>query len=353
MTLREQVGQLIIAGVERAALSPIERAWLRLIRPGGIILFRRNIEEAAQVAALLRDATEIAGAPLFRCVDLEGGLVDRLRDLIAPMPSAAAVFASGKPGNFARHGKLIAREAKAAGFNVVLAPVLDLAPPASASVMRTRVVSANASDAIAYAMGFINGLESEGVVGCGKHFPGLGGGTLDSHDATPLIERTWEQLWQEDLTVFRALASRLPMMMVSHAAYPEVKDGRPASISQFWISTVLRKRMSFGGLVLSDDLEMGGILTKCSIEEAAIQAIAAGTDLIEICRDPSLILRAYEALLSEVERSAAFRRNVESSYRRVLEAKQRLLNATMPRSASEAHIQRLRQAVSKFSGEVQ
>lgn len=353
MTLREQVGQLIIAGVERAALSPIERAWLRLIRPGGIILFRRNIEEAAQVAAMLRDATEIAGAPQFRCVDLEGGLVDRLRDLIAPMPSAAAVFASGKPGNFARHGKLIAREAKAAGFNVVLAPVLDLALPASASVMRTRVVSADASDVIAYATAFISGLELEGIVGCGKHFPGLGGGTLDSHDATPLIERTWEQLWQEDLTVFRALASRLPMMMVSHAVYPEVKDGGPASISQFWISTVLRKRMNFAGLVLSDDLEMGGILTKCSIEEAAIQAIAAGTDLIEICHDPSLVLRAYEALLSEAERSVAFRRRVESSCQRVLEAKQRLLNATMPRAASDVQIQRLRQAVSKFSGEIQ
>ncbi len=100
MNLRQQVGQLIIAGVEGPELTALERAWLKLVRPGGVILFRRNIEQAAQVTALLREATEIAGAPLFRCVDLEGGLVDRLRDLIAPMPSAAAVFATGKRAIF-------------------------------------------------------------------------------------------------------------------------------------------------------------------------------------------------------------------------------------------------------------
>lgn len=352
MTLREQVGQLMIVGLEGPELSPLEQAWLRLVRPAGIILFRRNIEQAAQVTGLLREATEIAGAPLFRCVDLEGGLVDRLRDLIAPMPSAAAVFASGKTANFARHGNLIAREAKAAGFNVVLAPVLDLALPASASVMRTRVVSAEPRDVIAYAGAFADGLESEGVLGCGKHFPGLGGGTLDSHHATPQIERTWQQIWNEDLEVFRALAPRLPLMMVSHAAYPKTKDGGPASVSRFWISSVLRKRIGFAGLVISDDMEMGGILTQCSIEDAAVKAVLAGTDLIEICRDPSLILCAYEALLRETERSAAFRRHVESSCTRVMEAKQRLLDARMPKAASAAQIEKLRAVVKKFAGEV-
>ena len=100
MNLRAQVGQLIIAGVEGTELTALERAWMNLVRPGGVILFRRNIEEASQVTHLLRTATEIAGAPLFRCVDVEGGLVDRLRDLIAPMPSAAAVFATSKNENF-------------------------------------------------------------------------------------------------------------------------------------------------------------------------------------------------------------------------------------------------------------
>lgn len=352
MNLREQVGQLFIVGVEGAELSSTERGWLRLMRPGGIILFRRNIEQATQVTSLLREATELSGAPLFRCVDLEGGLVDRLRDLIAPMPSPAAVFASGNPANFTRHGRLIAREAKALGFNVALAPVLDLALPISQSVMRSRVVSPDPAAVVTYARHFLEGLAAERILGCGKHFPGLGGGTLDSHHATPLIDRTWDELWSRDLVPFRALAAPLPMMMVSHAGYPRAKDKQPASISWFWITKILRKRIGYRGLIVSDDMEMGGILSHTSIEDAAIKAILAGTDLIEICRDPALILSAYEAVLRETERSAALRRHVASACRRILEAKHRLLDARMPRPASGAQIDKLRAAVQKFSGEI-
>ena len=352
MNLRQQVGQLIIAGVEGPELTAIERAWLKLLRPGGVILFRRNIEDASQVTALLRDVTEIAGAPLFRCVDLEGGLVDRLRDLTAPMPSAAAVFATGKHKNFVKHGKLIGQEAKALGFNTVFAPVLDLGLPVSAAVMRTRVVSADPKDVTVYALAFVEGLEAEGVLGCGKHFPGLGGGTLDSHETMPRIERTWRELWEQDLAVFRALAPRLPMMMVAHAAYPKVRDMVPASISPYWISTVLRKRVGFSGLVVSDDMEMGGILAQASIEEAAVKAVLAGMDVIEICKDPALVLRAYEALLTEAERSAAFRRRVEAAARRVVKHKNRYLDAAMPRPASAAQIEKLRTKVKRFAEDV-
>ncbi len=299
MNLRQQVGQLIIAGVEGPELTALERAWLKLLQPGGVILFRRNIEQAPQVTTLLREVTEAAGAPLFRCVDLEGGLVDRLRDLIAPMPSPAAVFATGRRTHFTKHGRLIGQEAKALGFNAVFAPVLDLALPASASVMRTRVVSADPDEVVDYGLAFLEGLDAEGILGCGKHFPGLGGGALDSHHSMPLIERSWRELWDEDIAVFRTLAAKLPMIMVAHAAYPRVKDATPASISPYWISTVLRKRIGFDGLVVSDDMEMGGILTQASMEEAAVKAVLAGTDVIEICRDPALVVRAYEALLTE------------------------------------------------------
>jgi beta-N-acetylhexosaminidase len=352
VNLRQQVGQLIIAGVEGNELTALERAWLKLVRPGGVILFRRNIEQAAQVTALLREATEIAGAPLFRCVDLEGGLVDRLRDLIAPMPSAAAVFATGKRTHFVRHGRLIGQEGRALGFNVALAPVLDLALPISAAVMRTRVVSPDPGKVAQYALAFLEGLNAEGVLGCGKHFPGLGGGKLDSHLATPRIKRTWKQLWDEDIAVFRSVAPKLPMMMVSHAAYPLTRDKGPASISRFWISTVLRKRLGFAGLVVSDDMEMGGILTQVSMEEAAVKAVLAGTDLIEICKDPSLVLRAYEALLVEAERSVAFRRRVEISAGKVIEHKEQYLDAAMLRTASAGKIEKLRTQVKRFADEV-
>jgi beta-N-acetylhexosaminidase len=152
--------------------------------------------------------------------------------------------------------------------------------------------------------------------------------------------------------VFRALAPKLPLMMVAHAAYPKVKDKTPASISPYWISTVLKKRMGFAGLVISDDMEMGGILTQVPIEEAAMKAVLAGTDVIEICKDPALILSAYEALLAEAERSAAFRRRVETAAQRVIEHKDRYLDAAMPRTVSAAQIEKLRAKVKQFSEDV-
>jgi len=330
-TLRHQVGQLIIAGLEGPELTSTERAWLKLIRPGGVILFRRNIEEAGQTVQLLREAAQIACAPIFRCVDLEGGLVDRLRDLIAPMPSPAAVYAKRKPALCKNHSRLIAREARSLGFNTVFAPVLDLALPASASVMRTRVVSPDPAEVTAYASAFLDGFAMEGIVGCGKHFPGLGGGNLDSHHSMPVIQRAWEEMWHQDLAPFRTLSTRLPMIMVAHASYPQASEtSLPASISPFWITKVLRGKLRYRGLIVSDDMEMGGILTQRSIEEAAVEAVAAGTDILEVCKDPVLVLRAYEALLSEAERSPSFRRRVQLGARGITRYKKKRFTVSIP-----------------------
>jgi beta-N-acetylhexosaminidase len=352
MNLRQQVGQLILVGLDGPELTALERAWLKLIQPSGVILFRRNIEAAAQTIGLLREVAATTTAPQFRCIDLEGGLVDRLRDLIAPMPSPASVFHSGKPANFVKHGRLIGKEARALGFNVNFAPVLDLALPISAAVMQTRVVSDSVEGVVAYANGFLDGLDREGMLGCGKHFPGLGGATLDSHHVMPSIDRSWPELWNNDITVFRRLAARLPMIMVAHASYSGVKDKAPASISRYWLSDILRKKMDFNGLVISDDMEMGGILTQTSIEEAAVLAVAGGTDLIEVCKNPSLVLRAYEAILTEAERSAAFRRRAETSSRRVLAHKRRLLTPALPRVPSDAALAQLRERILKFAEDI-
>ena len=134
-------------------------------------------------------------------------------------------------------------------------------------------------------------------MGCAKHFPGLGGGTLDSHLETPSIRRTWEQMWQEDLEPYRALRDQIPMVMIDHAAYPKTPGKkRPASVSRFWIQDVLRQRIGYRGIVSPTILEMGGVLKFMPIEEAAVEAVRAGSDLVEICHSAELILRAYEAL---------------------------------------------------------
>jgi beta-N-acetylhexosaminidase len=348
-SLRRLVGQLFIVGLEGPQLSAMERSWLKLMRPGGVILFRRNIETPAQTFELIREASGILGEDIFRCVDVEGGLVDRLRDSIAPMPSAEAVAATGKRSLFRKHGSLIGREARALGFNTTLSPVLDLALPASREVMRTRAASHDPECVIEYADAFLEGLNAEGVWGCGKHFPGLGGGTLDSHHALPVIGRAWDEMWQTDLLPYRRLARKLPLVMVSHASFPKAAEDRgPASISSYWIREVLGRRVGFRGLVLSDDMEMGGILSQAPIEEAAIAAVRAGTDLVEICKDPTLILRAYEAVLTEAEASPAFRRIVEKAGQKIV-AKRKLLREIPSRPPAAKLVEQLRREISELA----
>jgi beta-N-acetylhexosaminidase len=343
MTLRHQVGSLLIVGVEATALTPLETAWLHSLQPSGLILFRRNIESPAQVHALFQQAILTLQQPFFRSIDVEGGTVDRLRDMVGPTPSAAEVAATDKPAIFREHGAFIGRMLHSLGFNVDLAPVLDLALPAGLPVMHTRVASADPVQVAAYAREFLAGLAQHGVKGCGKHFPGLGGGTLDSHHATPRIARTWEQIWQQDLEPYRALASKLPLVMVNHAAYPKIERPLlPASLSRFWIQEVLRNKLHYRGLVISDDMEMGGVLNHTSPEEAAIEAIAAGTDLLEICHRADRVLITHEALLREAERSPAFARHVNAAATRIAKAKQRLLGKGMlPKPISSAGLKKL------------
>ena len=311
-SLRRAAGSLLVVGLGGTELTGLERAWLKLVRPAGIILFKRNIADARQTRALLHDAAELGAAHGLRCVDVEGGTVDRLRDALAPMPSAQAVaraaFSSKRIQLAQEHGELVAQAVKAFGFNTTLAPVLDLGLPESVEVLGTRTVAVAAAGVVEYARAFLRGLAAYGVVGCGKHFPGLGGGTRDSHLETPAIRRSGRVIWWDDLEPYRALRDELPMVMVNHAAYPETPGKtRPASVSPYWIRTVLRGRIGYRGIVFSDDLEMGGILKFMPMEEAVVASVRAGMDLMEICHSPELILRAFEALIAESERSAAFR----------------------------------------------
>jgi beta-N-acetylhexosaminidase len=319
-----------------------------------VILFRRNIDNATQTRALLAQTTEYCAPHSLRCVDVEGGTVDRLRDALAPMPSAQAVFAaaqaSGKPALMREHGELVARAVKAFGFNTTLAPVLDLGLPASAKVMATRVVSTDPKVVATYCAHFLGGLAAHRVVGCGKHFPGLGGGTLDSHHETPSIDRTKRELTNDDLYPYCELRDRLPMIMVSHAAYPRTPSGnRPASVSPYWVTTILRKRIGYRGLAFSDDLEMGGVLNFLPIEGAAIEAVRAGMDLIEVCHSPELILRAYEALIAEAERSTTFRTVLLKRTRQSARLRAKYFSGRTPPALSAKQFASLQNEIKRFA----
>jgi beta-N-acetylhexosaminidase len=233
--------------------------------------------------------------------------------------------------------------------------VLDLRLEASASVLGSRTVSSDAEATAAYAKAFLRGLKDAEVAGCGKHFPGLGEGNLDSHTELPVVHKSWKELWNQDLLPYRLLARQLPFVMVAHCAYPEVTgDAVPASISKKWIADVLRKKIGYTGLVVSDDLEMGGVLKVASIEEAAVQTIDAGADMYLVCHNAELVQRAWEAVLHEAERSKRFRAKLETAARRILAAKRRwpALTHRMAAAPTDAAVNRLRQRIWTFSEEV-
>lgn len=326
--LRAHIGQLLIIGFDGTEMSPRLASLLTDIQPAGVILFARNITSAEQTHTLLRECQKCIATPLFTCVDLEGGKVDRFRNVLGPAPSAADVFATGDRKLFRKHGRIIGENCRALGFNVDFAPALDLAFEASKSVMSSRAVSADPKEVVTYAREFLRGLTDAKVLGCGKHFPGLGEGDLDSHHHLPVIDKPLKKMWNEDLAPYRSLSLRreLPLIMISHAAFPAVTKGRtPASLSKKWITDVLRTKIGYRGLICSDDLEMSGVLAAASIEQAAIGHIRAGGDLALICHQEDFVRRAHEAMIIEAERDKTFARRVQESSRRVLAFKKKHL----------------------------
>jgi beta-N-acetylhexosaminidase len=300
------------------------RTTLTALQPGGVILFARNIESPRQTWQLLRDSQATTRVPMFLCVDLEGGTVDRLKKVIAPAPSVQDVFSTGNRKLFRMHGNVLGLEARALGFNTDFAPVFDLGYPASRPVLTTRTASADPKAAIVYAREFLRGLKAAKVLGCGKHFPGLGEANLDSHHAMPVVEKSWKKMWVEDLAPYRELRRQIPFVMVAHASYPEVtKNQQPASLSSKWMQDVLRKKIGYRGLIISDDLEMGGVLSTGTIEDVAVETLRAGADMFLVCHNQELVWRGYEAVVRAAERDRKFAAHVARAAERVLAFKKR------------------------------
>jgi beta-N-acetylhexosaminidase len=177
---------------------------------------------------------------------------------------------------------------------------------------------------VAYAQQFLRGLKSAKVLGCGKHFPGLGEANLDSHNAMPVVRKAWKKMWAEDLLPYRELHRQISFVMVAHACYPDVtKDNLPASLSKKWMTDVLRRKIGYRGLIISDDLEMGGALAAGPIEEVAVQTVRAGADIFLVCHNQELVWRSYEAVVREAERDRRFAALVSKAAERILNFKKR------------------------------
>jgi len=349
--IRKQIGQLLILGFDGLEIDGHLRTTLATLQPGGVILFARNIEDPSQTWKLLRDSQSTTSVPMFLCVDLEGGTVDRFKKVIAPAPSVEQVFLTANRKLWRMHGNMLGLEARALGFNTDFAPVFDLGLPASRSVLTSRTASPDPLQVVAYTREFLRGLKAAKVLGCGKHFPGLGEANLDSHHTMPVVHKSWKKMWAEDLAPYRELHRQVPFVMVAHACYPEVtRDKLPASLSGKWMKDVLRRKIGYRGLVISDDLEMGGALSAGPIEEIAVETLRAGADMFLVCHKQEPVWRSFEAVLREAERDRKFAAVVGRAARRVMDFKKR--SPELRGAAAEpqaARVEKLRHLLEDFS----
>ena len=349
---RENLGDNFVIGFEGQVMTPAIGKLLARIQPAGVILFRRNIESAEQTWELLRECQRHVAAPLFTCVDMEGGTVDRLRDVFGPSPSAASVFETADRNLFRLHGKVIGAACRALGFSVNFAPTLDLALPPSLPVLQSRVVSANPRHVASYARAFLHGLSDSRVLGCGKHFPGLGEVPLDTHKDLPVVEKTMRRLLAEDVEPYRTLRKDLPFVMVCHAIYSAAThDQVPASLSKKWMTEVLRKKLGYTGLAITDDMEMGALQKAAPMEHAAVQAVRAGADLLLICHSEEQVSRACEAVANERNRDRRFAERLRESGSRVARHKKKfakILAATSLTRPTAAKVEKQSRALWEF-----
>src|SRR6266478_395319 len=281
----DSLGQLIMIGVPGKELDAETAQLFRRGQPGAFILFGRNLENAAQLRKLIDDLRDVSEIEPIITVDQEGGRVSRLRRIGSEPPNAQQLRETDDVNLIRRHGDITGRLLRLFGFNLDLCPVLDISFDDEAeNSLRGRCYGTTVEEVFRNAGAFNEAMREQGIASCGKHFPGYSAATSDAHYQLPRIDRTREQLDQNELAVFRKFVDDVDSMMICHGWYPCFESKKtPATLSRRIITDLLRKELGFEGLIMTDDLDMGAILTGYDLEDTIRLAIAAGNDLAMIC----------------------------------------------------------------------
>ena len=317
-------GELVVGGFPGTSLPAGFARALRERRRGGAILFKPNVEGGPlQVAALARAIHAAAPETPFVGVDQEGGRVARLKAPLLGVPPMRTVASWGDVALAERIARAVGTELGALGFTIDFAPVLDVNTCPQNPVIGDRAFGDDADTCARFGAAWVRGLQASGVLACGKHFPGHGDTSKDSHVDLPVVNQPLERLERVELVPFRAaVEAGVATLMTAHVVYPALDRERPGTMSPA-VCTALRERLGFRGVLVSDDLEMEAIAARSTIEDAAVQAIAAGCDALLVCWSDEKQERAIEAMTREVERSPAFRARCDEAHARVTEARRR------------------------------
>jgi len=269
----------------------------------GVVIFARNYRSVEELRALIAEIRYAAAAkPVLIGIDQEGGQQFALAPPFTQWPSAAELGRVGDAALVEEIARAMARELRAAGANLDFAPMLDLHVQSESPITRERSFGADANLVARMGLAFSHGLRAGGVFACAKHFPGHGDTRIDPHLDLPTLSGTLERLNAAGLVPFAAaIADAVPMIMTAHILLPKVDAARPASLSRRILTGLLRGQMNFGGVILADDLGMGAIAKNYGAGQAAIETIAAGTDLVMLGHNEADIEPAVEAVLRAFE----------------------------------------------------
>ncbi len=332
LSLRRQIGQLLIAGFNGTSLPVELRSLSREFGLGGGILFARNIEAPEQVAELSYEIARLTPEmPGWVSVDQEGGRVARFRSPFTEWPPMATLGRSGDTQLAERFAAALATELRAVGVTLDYAPVLDIHTNPKNPVIGDRALAEQARTVADLGAAIVRVLQQHGVAACGKHFPGHGDTSADSHHELPLIEHPPELLREREFLPFRAaIAAGVATIMTAHVFIPALDDQRPATLSKRIVTGLLRDELGFGGVIISDDLEMKALAAERAVADSAVDAIDAGCDAVLICSgDTNAQAAAVEALVRQVEKDRAFAKRVENALTRNQRAKERFLGTAV------------------------
>ncbi len=314
-------GQVLIAGFEGTTLPALIHQSIAESRLGGVIIFKRNIESLSQIHALIHTCHTISSTdfPLLISVDQEGGRVRRLPEPVLQLPPMRQLGQWDDPSFTQRAAYALSLQLRTLGFTMNHAPVLDVDTNPANPIIADRAFGTDVETVVRHATAFIQGTRDAMVLNCGKHFPGHGDTTLDSHEALPQLKHSLERLKAVELAPFRLLAPMLDAVMSAHIVYQGIDALHPATLSPTIIQSLLREHCGFQGCVLSDDLEMKAISNTYTIPEAAYHAIVAGCDALLICRDTPMVYKTRDYLKERAMQEPDFAQ-------RLLDAAQRFIN---------------------------
>jgi beta-N-acetylhexosaminidase len=331
--IRRHVGQLSIAGFAGHEIPVELRALAREFDLAGVILFARNVESPEQVAEVARQAQTLArDIPLWVSVDQEGGRVARLKAPFTVWPPMLTLGRGGDEQLAARFARALAAELTAVGVTLDYTPVLDILTNPKNPVIGDRALAEKAEEVARFGKVIIETLQNEGIAACGKHFPGHGDTSTDSHVELPLIEHPPDRLHAVELLPFRAaIEARVAAIMTAHILIPSLDENRPATLSPRIVDELLKRQLGYDGLVLSDDLEMKAISGRYGVPEATVEAVSAGCDAVLMCGTAQESqARALEAVIHSVEEGTLPLRRVEDALARHGRVKERFLGMRRP-----------------------